>query len=610
MARKMNSPARSGVASRRSATAVKLRAACVLSIAALLGLASSSSWAACKLKRMELPVKMVGERPIAMLGLNGTQVPMLVDTGAFFSMLTEAAASELKLHTRALPDGFRINGFAGALRARLTSVDKVQLPAGTIPDVEFIVGLNEVGGGAKGIIGRNLLGRTDVEIDLAHGMVRLFMPEGDCDSVNMAYWAGDTPVNVVPLVSPRRAGSTPEMIVAVSVNGKKMKALLDTGAPESTLMLSAAESAGIRKADMKPGQVLGGGGAGHVVSWLAPVDTFELGGELIRHNRLEVADTDWVDQDLILGVDYFLSHRIFIAHSQDKLYATWNGGAVFGRNTATEADKAVVAAAVESDAEVSSTDADGLARRGAASAARGDFARALTDFDRACALAPLEASHFADRARVELAMKRSPEALRDLDEALRLDPAKTAARMDRATLRAATGDHSGALDDLHTLDATLPVQSNVRAAMASTFAHEAMTGDALRQWDLWMAAHPHDGGRDGVLNQRCWLRVQQDLELDRALEDCLEAVDESPQQAAYRDSLGWVYVRRGDFAKAVKAFDEAIALRAASPWSFYGRGVARLRQGAVPAARADLAQARALEPLIDEQARRHGMAAE
>jgi tetratricopeptide (TPR) repeat protein/predicted aspartyl protease len=595
----------------RNSASTWRRVAGALSLAAGVALAPLPTRAACKVNAVELPVKIVGSRPIAMLGLNGHQMPMLLDTGAFFSFLTEAAASQLELRTRSLPDGLRITGFTGAVNARLAKVAKVQLVGATIPDMEFIVGINEVGGGAMGVIGRNFLSHTDVEYDLAHGMVRLIVPVGDCDQANLAYWAGDTPVNVVPLARDRRNDRDTTIRVEIRVNGEKMKALLDTGAPETSLRLDSAENAGIKKADMAPGALVGGGGAGHARSWSARVETFELGGEKIQHNRMEVVDTDWTDEDMLIGLDYFLAHRILVSNSQKQLYATWNGGPVFVHNTAAQdAADAAAAASAANDTETSPTDADGLARRGAAFAARNDLVHALADFDRACALAPKDAGLFAGRARVHLAMAHPAEALKDFDEALRLDPGETSARIGRAAFRAAAAERDAALDDLRMLDTTLPPQAHLRAAMGRTYALLERPDDALRQWALWLAAHRHDGSRDDVLNERCWLRVTLNLELDRALEDCEAAVDDNPDAASHQDSLGWVRVRRAEYPKAIRAFDQAIALRADSPWSFYGRGLARLRQGDAAKAAADLATARTLQPDIDTQAKRHGMQAE
>jgi predicted aspartyl protease/tetratricopeptide (TPR) repeat protein len=589
----------------RSSAGVRgvLRLVLPLLAAAFVGLAPRAAWSAnCKLQTFEVPVRMVGSRPIATVGLNGTEVPMLVDSGAFFSFLTEPAAKQLDLRLRMLPDHLRIYGYTGLIDGKVARVNKVQFNGVEIPNVEFIVGVNELGAGIQGVLGRNFLAMADTEYDLAHGVVRLVFPKGDCDSVDFAYWAGkDAPVNVVPLVKNSRKDDA--IHVSARVNGEKVSAIMDTGAGLTTMLLRAARRAGIKEADMTPMGRASGAGAGHARAWLAPVATFELGGEKISNNRLEVDDADGLDEDMLIGIDYFLSHRIYVSRLQGKVYATWNGGAVFALNKTGNGDDARFAAAPEA---VSPEDADALARSGEAALSRGDFAHALEDLDRACALSPQTARYFFSRARVYAAMRQPAKALADLDEALRLDPAMHQALKTRAYLRAGLKDRAGALADLQALDTALPASAHARVTVGEVYEHLDMAPEALHQWDLWVASHGNDAGLGGVLNKRCWLRARLKLELQRALEDCRQAVKEDDENASFQDSLGWTYLRLDDPSRALKAFDQAVKLRTASPWSYYGRAQAQRRLGHAEAAQRDLASSRKLDPHIDDKVKRAG----
>jgi hypothetical protein len=82
-------------------------------------------------------------------------------------------------------------------------------------------------------------------------------------------------------------------------------------------------------------------------------------------------------------------------------------------------------------------------------------------------------------------------------------------------------------------------------------------------------------------------------------------VDKDDGAATYRDSLGWTYLRLGDAAQAKRAFDGAIKLEA-RPFSLYGRGLAQLRLNDAASGERDLAAARKLRPLIDEEVRKAG----
>ena len=101
------------------------------------------------------------------------------------------------------------------------------------------------------------------------------------------------------------------------------------------LSLEAAKRAGITPDSAgRRARRLAGAGIGHhyVHSWIAPLHSFKIGDEEIRDTKLYIGDigTSLASSDeMLLGADFFLSHRIYVANSRDKLYFTYNGGPVF-----------------------------------------------------------------------------------------------------------------------------------------------------------------------------------------------------------------------------------------------------------------------------------------
>jgi predicted aspartyl protease len=567
----------------------------------LMSLSIAAAQASCQLTQMEIPVRIVNSRPIATLTLNGTEVPMLLDSGAFYSMLSPAIAAELKLPLRNLPHGLDISGVTGPIDAKQTLVEKVGLLGAELRNIEFLVGGNELGSGIMGLLGRNILSAADTEYDLAHGAVRLSFPKGACEKTNFAHWAGQAPVVVVPL-EPEHHKDT-AIRVNVGINGKPTLALLDSGVSRTALTLRAARRAGIEERDLKPSGRVRGAGAGWAKAWTGNVALFELGGEKIANNRLTISDIADRQEGMLVGLDYFLSHRIYVSRLQRQMYITWNGGPVFAQGDAAAEEYDRRYAALPKD--VAKDDADALARRGAAALAAKNYQRALDDLNRANELSPGVAGYRHDRAQVHLAMRESRLALADLDEALRLDPLLNEARLRRASMRASMDDRPGAEADLAQLDAVLPPSSDLRAGMGHLYASFRQAYQALRQFDLWVRTHSTDAGLASVLNARCWLRARLNIDLPLALEDCKAAVDNDDGSAANRDSLGWTYLRLGDATKAKKAFDGAIKLES-SAFSLYGRGLAQLRLNDATAGQNDLAAARKLQPLIDEDVRKAG----
>ncbi|WP_077035374.1 tetratricopeptide repeat protein [Pelomonas sp. KK5] len=580
--------------------------AAALSLAAALLPAAAFAAKPCNLQALELPATMVGARAVVTVGINGTQVPLALDSGAFFSALTPAAAQQLELKLRRLPAGMRIYGLTGEIESRVTTVKEMDLVGGKLPGIDFLVGGNEPGAGTMGLLGRNILGVTDAEYDLAHGVVRLIFPEGDCKGSQVAYWAKDQPLSEVDLLG-LGSNNSAALLADARINDRSITVLFDTGAL-STISLAAARKAGVDKADMQEMGRIHGAGEGSAQAWNAEFRRFQIGGETISKILVEVADYSDRDHDMLLGIDFFLSHRIYVSRGQRKMYFTYNGGPVFARSALELAKARAPGTEAPADAPPLA-DADAYARRGAAAAARLDFPRALADLDRACEMDPGVARHFLHRGTLRYRMNQAEAARQDFDTALKLDPAQGDARLMRAELLAQAREHQQALDDLQTLDRTLPTQSPLRLDMAHLYERLEQPDRALAQWTHWIDAHRKDVHLPGALNNRCWTRTLLNVELDEALTDCDQAVDLEPDKPSYRDSRGWLRLRRGELQKAQADFDQALKLKADHAWSLYGRGIVRARSGKPEQGQADLDAARKLLPSIDAEVARLGLPA-
>lgn len=553
---------------------------------------------------MTLPVRLVQHRPIATVTVNGQPLDMLVESGASVSMMPASTAEQLKLPLHLMPFGTYMYGHTGAVQASRTWVKTLGFGAAELKNVLFVVGGSELGQGIQGILGRNVLALGDTEYDLAHGIVRLVFPKGDCEAVSMAYWAKDAPV-IVARFAPKLRHDSDAARVQVQVNGVPMTALMDTGAPVTKLSLPAARKAGVPESAMTPFGRAGGLGEDKVRSWLTDIDRFQIGGETLTHQRLAVDDVENDRHDLLLGLDYFLAHRVYVSRLQGKVYATWNGTEVFARRPGAVRNELDARFALVPEA-LAPDDAQGLARRGMASQSQGNHQAALDDLNQAIALQPEQAQYRLARARVHRSLRHGTQALADVDEALRLDPALQAARLLHAELAATLPDPSAALADLRELDAQLPTSAGERADMGDLYASLDQKDAALRQYQLWLASHANDSRQAQVLNQRCWLRARTGTELSEALQDCQRALKKDGDMALFHSTLGWVYLRQGDTRKAISAFDAAIEKDGRLSWAYFGRALSEWRQQDNGSADRDLEKARQLRPGIDDAVQRAG----
>jgi Aspartyl protease/gag-polyprotein putative aspartyl protease len=288
----------------------------------------AASFAICRRAAADLPITIQDTRPVVGAKLNGQDVKLLVDSGSYLSSITSSAAEQYRLQTAT-----RRSGAA----ASAAVVQKFTIANVAVNNLEFqITGNHDGDNGNAGLLGQSFLERWDVEYDLANGMVRL-MTDDDCHNTFLAYWV--TPGQAYTTMSIRSASTKEPLTMGTAyVNGVKIRVTFDTGASQSVLSIKAAERAGVKidMAGVVDGGATRGAGRSLVKSYIAPFDSFKLeNGEEIRHTHLRVADLN-MDSDMLLGADFFLSHRVFVANSQNKLYFTYNGGPVFNLMTASE----------------------------------------------------------------------------------------------------------------------------------------------------------------------------------------------------------------------------------------------------------------------------------
>lgn len=572
-------------------------------------LLAGHAWADdCRLENYgTLPVEMVGSRATTMVKINGNNTRFILDTGAFFNFMSSANASSLGLKLQSTPFGFRMGGIGGAANTQQAHVKEFGILGMTFKNVDFIVGGTDAG---TGLLGANLLDFADLEIDLAHGKLTLFKVD-HCDKESLAYWVKDGKYNVAE-IEPADTPFDRRTFLTVTINGKKVRAVLDSGASATILSRDAAERAGIdlNAPDVKARSSTVGVGAKPVKTWTVNIDSFSVGSETIQHTQMLVIDGKiGGNTDMLLGVDFLLAHHMFIANGKKKAYFTYNGGRVFTFATApSDDDKSAGGAATEENGPAPKT-ADDYALLGEAHLSRGEPKAALADLDEAIRMAPGQAALYVARARAHEADSQPDAALTDLDKSLSLDPKYADALLMRAELRFAHKDRTGAASDAAAASASTPAGSARARAIAALYIELDQPSAALPMLDDWIRLHSDDAMLGSALNERCWARGLSNQMVDDALKDCRKAIKRDGENPAYLDSLGLVELRLGHYPESIKAYGQAVAQRPRSAWSRYGLGLAKIRGGQTDAGNADLVAARTLDPQIETRAAKYGLTA-
>jgi predicted aspartyl protease len=324
------------------ALGVKLQRCIALTVLCLA--IAPPAFTACTIAQIgELPVNIVENRVLIDGLINGHPVKVVIDTGATYTFLWEDAAARLGLPLETV-SGLRLFGVGGEARVLGTEIKQLQLGSFHGKDMRLAVIGTKIRDPTREdalVLGDDFFSHFASEFDLAHGVIRLLRPEG-CQPGQLAYWS-----KTYALAELERSGDDAQILTDVLVNGKRVRAILDTGATTSIISQRAAEGAGVTRgsAATVPAPTIAGIAGKPLESWLGTFATLSIGDEAMRNVKLRIADLFTADAfeetgshvrhsveglpSMLVGCDFFLSHRLLVLAKERKLLFTYSGGPVF-----------------------------------------------------------------------------------------------------------------------------------------------------------------------------------------------------------------------------------------------------------------------------------------
>jgi hypothetical protein len=273
----------------------------------------------CKLKRATLlqAVSLDRNRIHIPAILGETSTFLILDTGGFRSFAFEDFVNEagFEIVTSTIPlarDG------AGKGQRKGVWISPIQI--GNLRRDEPYAFLLSPGGektsngdSVGGIFGADFLKMYDLELNMARSEVGLFQTR-DCKPT-AAYWANEW----VEIPFDNRAD---HVIVDVELDGKKLKAMVDTGAPMSILDLDTAKKVyGLNETLKSTGNVTWGMGK-ETNAYEGKFNALSFDGIVVQNPKLVITDMKGSEYEMIVGMQHLKKMRLFISYSQAKIFAT------------------------------------------------------------------------------------------------------------------------------------------------------------------------------------------------------------------------------------------------------------------------------------------------
>jgi predicted aspartyl protease len=285
-----------------------------------------------------IPMKpIVGGAPGIDVQIADTRRILLVDTGGVFSAVTKRTVRELKLKpTQSNVAMTNVRGQKSDQAVRLPSIALGTLrqegayfqvdPAPDNPDDKNPEPF-------AGTLGPDLLQKFDADFDFAGHKLNLISPD-HCEG-KVVYWTAPA-VAIVPM----HVAQFGHILFPMTLDGKRINVLLDTGASNTTMNLDVARrifNVDVNAPDVRNVGEITGGYTANV--YLRRFKTLEVDGVVVteplitllpnmmgpapaRRTGSLTRDTDDAQglPDLILGMSVLSKLHVYIAYKESKLY--------------------------------------------------------------------------------------------------------------------------------------------------------------------------------------------------------------------------------------------------------------------------------------------------
>ncbi len=254
------------------------------------------------------------------LSINGHTDWFAVDTGGAFSMITYPLAARLKLRLQPFPYGMQLYGGVQLYQAAVAdSVTFGKLTASNfgflaVPQSAFELDMG-------GVVGIDILRNYDVEIDPAGGKFGFYLP-GNCPSPVQS-WNNGSYARLPFVMMPEG-----HILVTLSIEGKPVKAVLDTGSEGASMTLETARRIfGIRydNPDLKAIRPIAINGQKPTTSYRYPFRSLMFGSLEVKNPEIELIPAEAAGDsppELLLGQGILREFHIYIAYKQRMIYAT------------------------------------------------------------------------------------------------------------------------------------------------------------------------------------------------------------------------------------------------------------------------------------------------
>jgi predicted aspartyl protease len=243
------------------------------------------------------------------ISINGVGKRMMVDTGSPSSLISRAVVEEMKLKFGFAADGRYLAGFGGSLLLFVAHLDEFRL--GKLTKSNFNLFVLPDAMEMAGILGADFLGGFDVDLDFARAKLNLITPK-NCSEGGSVYWT-NKPYGIIPFEIDGE-----HILVKVLLDGREIRAVLDTGAVDTVMSLDRAsktfdlDERELSKSRHYPFKTL----------TIGEVSVGKPAIMLMTDRETQIMGNRDDDLHMIIGMGVLRRLHLYVSYSEKKIYVT------------------------------------------------------------------------------------------------------------------------------------------------------------------------------------------------------------------------------------------------------------------------------------------------
>lgn len=268
--------------------------------------------------RAMLPVQMNGNIPLVQATVKDQPGLFVLDTGSVGVVLTAAAMQRFDLQSDA-DRTLSGQGVGGVVSAFAGNLRDFKIGGLAVPDhqVEVLPGTSAISsmGIVDGLFGVSVLSVFEVDLDLPRRQVTLYAGRL-CPTTVVPPWT--FPYSTID-ASQSTAG---RFIIPVELDGRYLRALIDTGSGRTVVAKDVAYSLGITDAMLQSDRhiTMIGTGPDRPTAYAHRFGQMRVGDDTFPGPVLFVADRPDPSVDMILGSDYLAGHRLWLSYARKRVF--------------------------------------------------------------------------------------------------------------------------------------------------------------------------------------------------------------------------------------------------------------------------------------------------